>query len=165
MVLDGKQIVIHNLTENVYGKAEKIGNVDDAVKYLVSVLKTPLPLARMFRTDISAELERLVEEIDYVELNTLTDVETDHLAVRSRDVDFQIWITRDKEPLPQRIVITYKNSKGEPQFRADFSNWNLSAKAAKGPFTYTPPKNAEQVPIIVRNRTEKGIPAQEGGAQ
>ena len=165
LVFDGKQILVHNVTENVYAKAEKVGTVDDAVKHLVGVLKTPLPLARMLRTNISAELEKLVEEIDYVELNMLTDVPTDHLAVRTRDVDFQIWIAQGKEPLPRRIVITYKNSKGEPQFRADFSNWNLSAKGVKGPFTFTPPKNAEQIPFITRNRAEAGIPAQEGGAK
>jgi hypothetical protein len=165
LVFDGKQILVYNVTENVYAKAEKVGSVDDAVNYLVGVLKIPLPLAKMFRTNFSAELERLVEEIDYVELDVLTDVPTDHLAVRTRDVDFQIWIPQGKEPLPRRIVITYKNSKGEPQFRADFSNWNLSAKGVKGPFTLTPPKNAEQIPFIVRNRAETGIPAQEGGAK
>jgi hypothetical protein len=165
LVFDGKQILVYSVTENVYAKAEKVGSVDDAVKYLVSVLKIPLPLARMFQTNFPAELEQLVEEIDYVELNMLTDVPTDHLAVRTRDVDFQIWIAQGKEPLPRRIVIIYKNYKGEPQFRADFSNWNLSAKGVKGPFTFTPPKNAEQISFIVRNRAEAGIPAQEGGAK
>ena len=165
LVFDGKQILVYNVTENVYAKAEKVGSVDDAVNYIVGVLKTPLPLARMFRTNFSAELEQLVEEIDYVELNMLTDVPTDHLAVRTRDVDFQIWIAQGKEPLPRRIIIIYKNTKGEPQFRADLSNWNLSAKGVKGPFTFTPPKNAEQIPFSVRNRAEAGIPAQKGGAK
>ncbi len=165
LVFNGKQILVHNVTENVYARAEKAGSVDDAVNYLVDALRIQFPLAKMFRTNLSAELEQLVEEIDYVELNMLTDVPTDHLAVRTRDVDFQIWIAQGKEPLPRRIVITYKNSKGEPQFRADFSNWNLSAKGVNGPFTFTPPKNAEQIPFIVRNRSEAGIPAQEGGAK
>ena len=165
MVFDGRQIIVHNVAENVYAKAEKAGTVDDAVKYLVGVLQTPLPLARMFLTNIPAELDQLVEEIDYVEQNMLTDVVTDHLAVRTRDVDFQIWISQGEKPLPRRIVITYKNFRGDPQFRADFSNWNLAAKGVKGPFTYSPPKNAEEVPMLVRNRQGVGIPAQEGGAK
>ena len=165
LVFDGKEIIIHNATDNVYAKAEKAGTVDDAVKHLVSVLKTPLPLARMFRTTLPAELEKLVEGIDYVELNMLTDVPTDHLAVRTKDVDFQVWIAQGKEPLPRRIVITYKNFKGDPQFRADFSNWNLGAKGVKGPFTFAPPKNAEEVPLLVRNRQAVNVPDQEGGAK
>jgi hypothetical protein len=165
LVSDGKQIIVHNVTENIYARVEKPGNVDDAVKYLVGVLKIPLPLARMFRTNFPLEIGRLVEEVDYVEQNILTDVPTDHLAARTKDVDFQIWIARGKEPLPRRLVITYKNFKGEPQYRADFSDWNLSAKAAKGAFIFTPPGNAEQVPLIVRNRAEAGITSREGGAQ
>ncbi len=165
LVFDGKQILVHNVTENVYAEAEKVGSVDDAINYIIGVLKTPVPLAMMFQTNLSAKLEQLVEEIDYVELNKLTDMPTDHLAVRTRDVDFQIWIVQGKELLPRRIVITYKNSKGEPQFRADFSNWNLSATGVKGPFTFTLPENAEQIPFIVRNRSEAGIPAQEGGVK
>ena len=165
LVFDGKQIFVQNVTENVYAQAEKVGSIDDAVNYLVDVLEIQLPLARMLRTDFSAELEQLVEEIDYVELNMLTDVPTDHLAVRAGDVDFQVWIAQGNKPLPRRIVITYKNSKGQPQFRADFSNWNLSAKGIKGPFTFIPPNNAEQIPFIVRNRTKAGIPAQEGGVK
>jgi len=165
IVFDGQQLIVHNVTENVYATAEKAGSVDDTVKYLVGKLKIPLPLARLFRTSLPAEMEQLVEEIDYVELNMLTDVPTDHLAIRTRDVDFQIWIARDKEPLPRRIVITYKNFKGDPQFRADFSNWDLSSKGVKGPFTYSVPEGTEQVPMLVRNRQQVGIPAREGGAQ
>ena len=165
LVFNGKQIIVHNMTENVYATADKIGSVDDAVKHLISVLKIPLPLGRMFRTTIPAELERLVKEIDYVELNTLTDVPTDHLAARSRDVDFQVWIAQGKEPLPRRMVITYKNYKGDPQFRADFTNWNLDAKGVKGPFKYSPPKDAEQVPMLVRDRQATYMPTGQGGAK
>jgi hypothetical protein len=165
LVFDGKQIIIHNVTENVYARVEKVGSVDDFVKYLVSVLRFQLPLARMFQTNFTVETKKLVEEIDYVEQNILTDVPTDHLAARGKDVDFQIWIAQGKEPLPRRIVLTYKNIKGEPQFRANFSDWNLSAKAAKEPFTYTLPKNAEQIPLLDRIREEEGIALQEGGTQ
>jgi hypothetical protein len=165
MVFDGKQIIIHNLTENVYAMATMEGTIDDAVKYLVGILKTPLPLARLFLSNVPDDMEQIVQEIDYVELNMLTDVPTDHLAVRTRDVDFQIWITREEKPLPRRVVITYKNFEGAPQFRAYFSNWDLSAKGVKGPFTYSVPKNAEQVPMLVRKRTEAYIPTGQGGAK
>ena len=165
LIYDGKQIIVYNPTENVYARAEEIGTVDDAVKYLVSVLKIPLPLGRILRTSFPAELEQMVEETGYVELNMLTDVPTDHLAVRTRDVDFQIWIAQGKKPLPRRIVITYKNYKGDPQFRANFSDWNLTAKSVKGPFTFTPPENAEHIPILIRSRAEASIPVKEGGAK
>ena len=165
LVFDGKQVTTSNLTENVYAMADKAGTVDEAVKYLVGVLQTPLPLARLLLTSLPEDMERLVEEIEYVELNMLSDVPTDHLAARTRDVDFQIWIARGKQPLPRRIVITYKNFEGKPQFRTDFTDWDLTAKGVKGPFEYSVPENAEQVPMLVRNRQQVGVPPQEGGAK
>ena len=165
LVFDGNRLLIHNIKENVYARAEKTGTVDQAIKYLVSALNIPLPLARLFRKELPNDLKRMVEAVDYVETDVLTSMATDHLAVRSRDVDFQIWIVRDKTPLPMRIVITYKNFRGEPQFRADFSNWNLDAKGVKGPFSFRPPENAEQIPLLIRSRAKTGNLNQKEGAK
>ena len=160
LLFDDKQIVVQNVTDNVYAKVEHTGNVDEKIKYLVRDLQIPLPLARMFLTTFPDEIAQLVEAIDYVERNMLTDVPTDHLAARAHDVDVQVWIAEGKEPLPRRIVITYKDAKGQPQFRAEFSDWNLSAEAVKGPFIFTPPKDSEQIPILtaVRKTANGSVP-------
>ena len=42
----------------------------------------------------------------------------------------QLWIARGKEPLPRRVVITYKNAPGQPQFRADLYDWKIGGAAA-----------------------------------
>lgn len=165
LVFDGKHIVYHNVEENVYTKTENPGDIDEVLKHLVGTLKIPLPLARMFRTNFRKELERIAMEINYVEKNVLTDEPTDHLAIRSNDVDFQIWITQGSNPLPRRLVITYKNFEGAPQYRANFSDWDLSVNAAKGPFTFSPPKNAEEVPLLVRDLAELSSSSPKGGAQ
>ena len=165
LLFDGKQIVVQNVTDNVYVKVEHIGNVDEKIKYLVGDLQIPLPLARMFRTTFPAKIALLVEAIDYVERDMLTDVPTDHLVGRAHDVDVQVWVAEGKEPLPRRIVITYKHAQGQPQFRADFSDWNLSAKAVKGPFIFTPPKDSEQIPILTAVRKKAKSPAPIGGVK
>ncbi len=165
LLFDDKQIVVQNITDNVYAKVEHTGNVDEKIKYLVGDLQIPLPLARLFRTTFPDEIAQLIESIDYVELDMLTDVPTDHLAARTHDVDVQIWIAEGKEPLPRRIVITYKHAKGQPQFRADFSDWNLSSMAVKGPFTFTPPKDSEQIPILTAVGKKANGPDPTGGVK
>jgi hypothetical protein len=162
---DGRQIIVHSATENVYAMVEQPGNVDETVRHMVSVLKIPMPLARMFSTTFPAELERLIEEVSYVEQDILTDVPTSHLAIRARDTDVQIWVAEGKVPLPRRIVITYKNYAGEPQFRADFSDWKLSADAVTGPFTFTPPDDAEKIPLLIRQDVAESATSPEGGVQ
>ena len=165
LLFDGKQIVFQNATDNVYVKVEHTSNIDEKIKFMVRDLQIPLPLGRMFRTTFPAELANLVKAVDYVEEDMLTEVPTDHLAARTRDVDFQVWITQDKKPLPRRIIITYKHAQGQPQFRADFSDWKLSSRAAKGPFVFTPPKDSEQIPLLTAIRNKADGPAPIGGAQ
>lgn len=84
-------------------------------------------MALMFLSTLPSELDNLGVFADYMEKTTITDVPCDHLAVwTAGGVDFQVWIAQGSEPLPRRIVITYKDEHGQPQFWADFSNWNLS---------------------------------------
>ncbi|MFY9942197.1 MAG: DUF2092 domain-containing protein, partial [Desulfobacterales bacterium] len=90
---------------------------------------------------------------------------TDHLAVRSAEVDLQVWITQGDQPLPRRVVLTYKNAPGRPQFRADLSDWDLSPKLAADSFAFTPPAGAEQIPLLAPVRQQGSPPMQKGGQQ
>ena len=67
-----------------------------------------------------------------------------------RGVDLQVWISDDDRRLPQRIVLTYVNEAGEPQFRADFSDWNLRPPVPDSVFAFQPPASGRQVPFAVQ---------------
>jgi hypothetical protein len=162
VLFDGRAITAFKIDENVYARVEKPGSVEGAVVYLVRDLQMKIPLALMFLTTLPGELENRVESVAYVEENTLFDVLTDHLAARTEEIDFQVWVAQGEQPLPRRVVITYRNASGQPQFRADFTDWNLAPEAGVAHFTFTPPAGAEQIPFLAPVR--KGFPpAQEGG--
>ena len=112
---------------------------------MVRDLRATMPLARMFTTGFPVDLDKRATAVTLVEECSLFDVPTDHVAVRSAEVDLQIWIARGPEPLPRRVVITYKNAPGEPQFRADLTDWNVTAKLDAAAFAFVPPAGAEQV--------------------
>jgi hypothetical protein len=122
-------------------------------------------MARMFHTGFPQEMEKLLTSSSYVEEDALFDVPTDHLAARSAEVDLQVWVAQGEQPLPRRVILTYKNAPGQPQFRADFTEWNLSPKVAADSFTFTPPAGAEQIPFLAPVRQKGSLPMQKGGAQ
>jgi hypothetical protein len=119
------------------------------LKYVVLDLQTPIPLAMMFMQSIKEELEKRITEIDYVELTNIVGKPVDHLAVRTADIDFQIWLAQGEQPLPLRVVITYKKEVGQPQFRANLSDWNLAPKIDEAALAFSPPQGAEAVPFMV----------------
>jgi hypothetical protein len=50
--------------------------------------------------------------------------------------------------LPRRIVITYKDEPGQPQFWADASNWNLAPEISDALFEFTPPSGADRIEFL-----------------
>jgi hypothetical protein len=164
VVFDGRWITAFNARENVYARVEKAGTLDQALVYMVRDLRATLPLARMFTTNFPADLDKRATSVELVEECSLFDVPTDHVAVRSAEVDMQLWIATGPEPLPRRIVITYKNAPGEPQFRADLYEWSVPAKLEAAAFAFVPPAGAEQI-MYLAPRPPKDIPAASAGEQ
>lgn len=165
VLFDGKGITAFKVDDNVFARVDKPGTVDDALVYLVKDLQMTMPMARMFHTGFPQMLEKMLTSVRYVEEDVLYDVPTDHLAVRSAEVDMQIWVAQGEQPLPRRIILTYKNAPGQPQYRAVLSEWELSPKVAADSFTFAPPAGAEQVPFVIPVRQKGSLPMQKGEAQ
>ena len=163
VLFDGDKITGFKADDNIFAQVEKPGTIDETLIYLVRDLQFKLPLARMLHTGFAQQLEKMITAVSYVEENVLFDVVTDHLAVRAENIDMQLWVAQGDEPLPRRIVITYMNAPGQPQFRGDFTDWSIEPKVAADSFTFTPPADAEKVPVIARVREKGSIPAQKGG--
>lgn len=163
VLFDGEKITGFKADDNIFAQVENPGTIDETLIYLVRDLQFKLPLARMLHTGFAQQLEKMITAVSYVEENVLFDVVTDHLAVRAENIDMQLWVAQGDEPLPRRIVITYMNAQGQPQFRGDFTDWSIEPKVAADSFTFTPPADAEKVPVIARVREKGSIPAQKGG--
>jgi hypothetical protein len=164
VVFDGRWITAFKPAENVFARVEKPGTLDQALVYMVRDLRATLPLARMFTTGFPVDLDRRATTVIFVEECSLFDVPTDHVAVRSAEVDLQLWIARGAQPLPRRVVITYKNAPGEPQFRADLYDWNVPAKLDAAAFAFVPPAGAEQI-MYLAPRAPADVPTGPTGEQ
>jgi hypothetical protein len=165
VLFDGKDITVYTANDNIYATTSREGTLDQAIKYVVGDLKVRMPLALLFLSTLPAELEQRVIAADYVETTRIEDVPFDHLAVRTAaGVDFQVWVARGGQPLPGRIVITYLDQPGQPQFRADLSNWNLSPEVSDTLFAFTPPQGAERIQFLgeVRNAAAAPTPKKPG---
>jgi hypothetical protein len=144
-VFTGKEIVLIDAASNVYATAPQPGGLDDTIVYFVKDLGMRLPLAVLLVSQLPAELKNRVRLVDYVEKTSILGTASHHLAARTDMVDFQIWVADGDTPLPQRVVITYKKDKGEPQFWAQFSDWNLAPSISDSTFLAKPPDGAQKV--------------------
>jgi len=147
VVFDGKQISAFDESGRTYAQAAQPGGVDETLVYFVRDLGMRLPLAALFVSRAATDLERRVKSVAYVEKTGILGAPAHHLAGRTDSVNFQIWIADGDQPLPQRVVLTYPNAPGQPEFRAQFSAWNLAPESADALFTFTPPAGTSQIPF------------------
>jgi hypothetical protein len=94
---------------------------------------------RATRTGGFADVEMLFDG------KTLRGQECDHLAFRSEEVDWQIWVAQGPEPYPCRYIVTSKKVGGGPQYTLDIRNWKASAEAGSGDFSFKAPEGAKEV--------------------
>lgn len=147
---DGKHITAFSPSQNVYAQTYKPGGIDQAIMYFLRDLHMRLPLAALLLSRAPDELERRTRSLDYVERTSIDGMPTHHLAGRTETVDYQIWIADAIQPLPLRAVLTYKNAEGQPQFRAQFLDWNLSPEIEDSRFAFTPPQGARRISFLAQ---------------
>jgi hypothetical protein len=161
VLFDGKQMTVFDSDTSTYARAPQPGSIDDAVLYFVRELQMRLPLAPLFATRFPEELASRLTFADYVETTYVFEAPAHHVTGSTGVVDFQAWIADGDSPLLRRLVLTYKNDPGQPQFWAEFSNWNPRPRLAKDRFAFEPPANSKQIVFAVQLAT---LPPEPAGA-
>jgi len=149
IVFDGKTMSVFSSAAGVYAQAPQPGSLDDALLYFVRELGMNLPLAPMLSSRFPAELAKHLKSVEYVEY-ALLPRPAHHLAGRTDAVDFQVWVADGPQPVPLRIVITYRNEPAQPQFRAALVDWKFKAPDGDDAFRFEPPQGARQVAFAVQ---------------
>jgi hypothetical protein len=147
LLFDGQWITVGDLGAKVYARAPQPGDIDASIKYFLNGLHMRLPLAAMLMRGFPQELEKRTLAINTVEETDILGEPAKHLAGRMKDVDFQVWIATKNRPLPLRIVLTYREAPGQPQFRANFSNWSFNPVFPKNMFAFSAQPGAVEVPL------------------
>src|SRR6266511_1360416 len=144
-IFDGQEIALFNTREHVYATAAKPGTLDDAIAYFINNLDMRFPLADLLSSKLAETLPAKVRAAYDVGQANIVGVPCDHLAIRGDWADLQLWIAQGDQPLPRRLVMTYKHAEGQPQFWAQFSDWNLSPDVPDSLFVFTPPEGAAKI--------------------
>jgi hypothetical protein len=147
---DGQEIALFNAKEQVYATAAKPGTLDEAIAYFINDLDMRFPLAELFSTQLAETLPAKMRTAYNVGPERIMGVPCEHLAFRGEQADLQLWVVQGDRPLPCRLVITYKAAEGQPQFWAQFSDWNLSPDVPDAQFAFTPPEGAVKIAFTTR---------------
>jgi len=99
----------------------------------------------MLISDPYKELMPEVNDAKDLGSGVIHGVECDHLAFRTKEVDWQIWIAQGARPYPCRYVITSKKVAGWPQYTLDTWGWKTGAEVASDSFKLEIPPGAKKL--------------------
>jgi hypothetical protein len=145
MVFDGQTLSVVNREANAFGQADIPGTIDNLVDTLRNDFQRPLPAADLLGSDVSTVLLAEVTEVTDLGSGVIRGVECDHLAFRTEEVDWQIWVAQGNVPHPCRFVITTKTIEGWPEYTLEFSAWGSGG--AEAAFDFEAPAGATKAEI------------------
>jgi hypothetical protein len=147
VILDGETISVSSTQMKmfVYDTVGQPGDIDTSFDYLTGVLGTNDQLRDFFSIDLTDTLAGLVKSGSYLGESDISGVLCDNLALRTENQDVQLWIAKGSIPAPCRIVVTYTKIEGQPQFWAQYVEWDFSPEFSDSMFKFSPPENAERV--------------------
>ena len=145
MVFDGKTLTLLGKNTNLYAQVEAPGTIDQLVDALRDKYHRPVPAADLLISDPYKELMSEVNDVKDLGSGVIHGVECDHLAFRTKEVDWQIWIAQGARPYPCRYVITSKKVTGWPQYTIDIWAWKTGAEVASDGFKLEIPTSAKQL--------------------
>jgi len=153
MVFDGKTLMLLGKNANLSSQVDAPGTIDQLVDVLRDKYHRTVPAADLLMSDPYKELMPPVTDVKDLGSGVIRGVECDHLAFRTKEVDWQIWIAQGARPYPCRYVITSKKVTGWPQYTLDITAWKAGTEVASDGFKLEVPADAkkltpEQIPDL-----------------
>jgi hypothetical protein len=156
---DGTTITLLNRVENFYGSIPAPPTLDEALDTASERFGITMPLEDLVDSDpYHNAMSKVVSGTDLGPV-TVLGVTCEHLVFSRGAIDWQIWIEQGAKPVPRKIVITYKDEEGSPQYTAIFSNWDFVNKLPDFLFTFEPPSGASKIDVAeIKNANQTHKP-------
>jgi hypothetical protein len=142
---DGKTVTVLDKEHNVYATVDAPSTIDATLEKLEDEYGVVLPLADLLYSDPYAVLIEGVTYGRYLGLHQAAGVMCHHLAFSQESIEWQIWIDAGEQPLPRKLVISYVEEPGEPQYSATIRRWRVDGTVPEGLFTFEAPEGAQKV--------------------
>jgi hypothetical protein len=151
---DGKSLTLLNRVENLYGTVPVPNTIDKVLDAANDKFGINFPLEDLLVNDPYASASAAIKGGAYFGKVDILGTPCQHIAFSTDRVDWQLWIEDGPNPLPRKLVITYKLEETAPQYTAIFSDWNFTSVAPDETFAFTPPQGSAKIEILPATDTE-----------
>jgi hypothetical protein len=166
LVFDGKTLAVYGKKLNVFAKMPAAGDVDQLIDTLRFEQGLELPAADLLSPNAYDIMMSNVTDAKALGEGIVRGQSCDHLAFRTAEADWQIWIAPGDKPFPCRFTVTSKLTALAPSYDIVFTDWKSGADVAADDFQLKTAEGAKEVKFTeLEGLDEVPAPHSEGGAQ
>lgn len=145
VIYDGTNVTIYTPKRNYYAVVPGGSTIRGTLR-MIANRGIEMPLAALLQREPGQALTANIVSGFFVGSSMVNGVNTNQLAFRGKQVDWQIWIQDDPSaPLPVKVVIIDRRVNGRPRYTAHLSNWNTSPSFDATMFAFVPPAGAQKI--------------------
>jgi hypothetical protein len=145
LVFDGKTVTLHNRDREIFATIKAPGTINDLVQHLRTKHLVEVPGADLLLADSFEQFTQDLLDAKYVGRGIVNGVECEHLAFRTHDTDWQLWVEVGERPIPRKYVITSKTVAQAPQYTLRIKKLRTDEKSDPAAFVFKVPDGEKQV--------------------
>jgi hypothetical protein len=151
LVYDGKQISIADVDDKKYSQIPLTGDLDKMLEETSERMGIDFPLADLLTRDPAKSFFSGVTSGKEVGTVKIDGAPARHLYfTQTGATELELWLDKERA-VPRRLIITYRAMPGQPNFVAEFADWNFN-NPNDAEFAFQPPAGAQKVEL-----TKEGI--------
>jgi hypothetical protein len=154
-IYDGKTLTLNSPADRVFATVPAPPTIEATLDFAREKLDIVSPAGDLVYAEAYDILMKGVTSGFVVGKGIIDGVVCTHLAFRSKQVDWQIWVEDGKKPLPRRMVIHSVDVPGAPAFSVTMSKWNTAPTFNDATFRFTPPKGSRGIEFIAAGSAAK----------
>ena len=145
---DGNTIAAYDRRNGFYSQESFPPTLDQALLKAEKELNLRLSIAGIARTDFYSVIMNEVNKASVVGMSKVGEVPCYQLLLEREWANVQFWIQAGETPLFRKIVVTYKQDAGSPQWSAVLNHWDTVTELPDRLFKFAPPEGAVKIKFL-----------------
>jgi hypothetical protein len=158
---DDMSFTLLDRSANAYAQAPAPGTIDETMDMLLDTYGVTTPLADLLSNDLYDVLMKNATTCRYLGKHSVDGIPCHHIAAMQKNIDWQIWIDAGDMPQLRKIIITYKQKPGSPQYTAVLKSFNEVSQLPGDTFTFKAPEGAKKIPFLPVKKPAKKASAKQ----
>lgn len=145
MFYDGQTVTFLDNETKSFAQIQFTGPVHDLIDELRFKHQMQIPAADLLRPDFYETIMASVTDVKDLGSGFIRGQECDHIALRTYDVDVEIWIAQGERPYPCRVSFVTTKTAQAPRYTVDVIDFKAGEDVENAQFDFIPPQGAQLV--------------------